>query len=96
MRASRVTKVRHGGREHAMNNERRGRGEWKNFGVSTEETDDGCGGGGDRANSEAVCCQVVSDGCFEIRAVDEDEGCVVRNVEIDHCRSKSLIVDAAA
>lgn len=73
-----------------MNDERRGRSEWKNSGVNTKETDNGCGGSGDRTYSDTICCQIVSDGGFEVRSVDKDGRHIVGYMEINRCRSKSL------
>lgn len=88
--------MRHGGREHAMHDKRWGQGQRKNIGVDTQETDDGCSSGGNGAEGQTVDSRAVSDGDFEVRAVDEDEGHVVGDVEIDNSRSRSLRGDASA
>jgi hypothetical protein len=79
-----------------MNDKRWGRGKRKNIDVNTQETDNGCGSGGNRADGEAVEGRVILGGDFEVRTVDEDKGRVVGDVEIDSCRSRSLISDAGA
>lgn len=64
--------------------------------MNTQETNDGCSSGGNGADGQAVDSRVISDGDFEVRAVDEDEGHVVGDMEIDNCRSRSLSGDASA
>jgi hypothetical protein len=79
-----------------MNNKRRGHGKRKNTGVNTQETDDGCGSGSNGADGQTVDGLIVIGSDFEVRAVDENEGRVVGDVEIDYCRSRSLSGDASA
>lgn len=79
-----VAQVRHGGREHAVHNERRDLSKGAvDLGVDAEKADNGSGSGGDRAEGEAMDGRVALGRVGKIGAVDEDVGGMVGDVEVD-------------
>lgn len=79
-----VAQVRHGGRQHAVHNERRDLSKGAaHLGVEAEKADDGSGSGGDGADGEAIDRWVALGRVGKVGAVDEDVRGMIGDMEVD-------------